>query len=78
VTVNSYHLVQQVRVPAGHDVVTFQYRPPHLLLGTVLSIGGVGVLLLLLGGWFVQRRRRQPTGAEDVPAPDPTPEVVAV
>jgi hypothetical protein len=78
VTVNSYHLVQQVRVPAGHDVVTFQYRPPHLLLGTVLSIGGVGVLLVLLGGWFVQRRRRQPTDAEDVPAPDPTPEVVSV
>jgi LPXTG-motif cell wall-anchored protein len=58
--VNSYDLVQQVRVPPGHDIVTFHYRPAHLTLATVLSLGAIGVLLVLLAGWLVLRRRRQP------------------
>jgi hypothetical protein len=59
VTVSSFDLVQRVRIPAGHDVVTFRYRPPHLLLASVLSVGAVVVLVVLLGGWLVLRRRRQ-------------------
>ncbi|HWF16687.1 MAG TPA: hypothetical protein VG244_10940 [Acidimicrobiales bacterium] len=60
VSVNSFDLVQQVRIPAGHDVVTFRYRPPHLVLASVLSVGAVAVLVILLGGWLVLRRRRRP------------------
>jgi hypothetical protein len=68
VTVSSFDLVQRVGIPAGHDVVTFRYRPPHLLLACVLSIGAVGVLVVLLGGWLVLRRRRQSVES-DVAAP---------
>ena len=59
VTVQSHNLVQQIRVPAGDDLVTFHYRPPHLLVASVLSIGAVVVLLGLLVGWRVVRRRRR-------------------
>jgi hypothetical protein len=59
VTVQSHDLVQQIRVPAGDDLVTFHYRPPHLLVASVLSIGAVVVLLGLLVGWRVVRRRRR-------------------
>ncbi len=50
-------LVQQVRIPAGHDVVTFHYRPPHLLVATVLSLGALTLLFVLFGVWLVRRRR---------------------
>ena len=40
-----FELVQQVHVPAGNDVVTFHYRPPHLLLASVLSLGAIALLL---------------------------------
>jgi len=63
VPVDSYSLVQRVKVPAGHDVVTFRYRPPHLVVASVLSLGAVGVLLALLGGWLVVRWRRRPDPA---------------
>jgi len=59
--------VQRVRIPAGHDVVTFRYRPPHLVLASVLSLGAVGLLLALLGGWLVVRWRRRPDPAATVP-----------
>ncbi len=59
VTVQSHDLVQQVRVPAGDDRVSFHYRPPHLLVASVLSVGSVVVLLGLLVGWLVVRRRRR-------------------
>jgi hypothetical protein len=78
VAVSSFDLVQKVRVPPGHDVVTFHYRPPHLELATVLSVGAVGVLLLLLGDWLVLRRRRQPVGSDLAPAPERGPEAVPV
>jgi hypothetical protein len=60
VPVASYDLVQRVQIPAGHDVVTFRYRPPHLVVASVLSLGAMGLLLALLGGWLVVRRRRRP------------------
>jgi hypothetical protein len=58
VPVDSYELVQRIRVPAGNDVVTFRYRPPHLVLASVLSLGALVMLLVLFGGWLVVRRRR--------------------
>ena len=45
VAVTSVDLVQQIRVPAGNDLVTFHYRPPHLLLASILSLGARGFLL---------------------------------
>ena len=60
-------LVQQVRLPAGADVVTFSYRPPHWLVASVLSEGS-SLLLVLLGGLAVvtslrhRRRGRLPRG----------------
>jgi hypothetical protein len=68
VPVDSYDLVQRVQIPAGHDVVTFRYRPPHLLLASVLSLGAVGVLLALLSGWLVVRWRRR--SDHEVTAPE--------
>jgi uncharacterized membrane protein YfhO len=59
VPVESYDLVQRVQIPAGHDVVTFRYRPPHLVVASVLSLGAVGLLLALLVGWLVVRGRRR-------------------
>jgi hypothetical protein len=67
VPVDSYDLVQRVQIPAGHDVVTFSYRPPHLVVASVLSLGAVGVLLALLGGWLVVRWRRRPDPAVTTP-----------
>jgi hypothetical protein len=78
VPVSSFDLVQRVRIPAGRDVVTFSYRPPHLLVASVLSIGAVGVLVVLLGGWLVLRRRREPPEADAAATPAHEPEAVAV
>jgi len=79
VPVHDVDLVQGVRVPAGRDVVTFHYRPPHLLAGSVLSIGAVAFLVALLGGWLWSRRRRRPSGHADViePVREPVPPVPA-
>jgi hypothetical protein len=66
VTVQSHDLVQQIRVPPGDDLVSFHYRPPHLLVASVLSIGSVIALLALFVGWVVVRRRRR-DGPTDVP-----------
>ena len=67
VTVQSHDLVQQIQVPAGDDLVTFYYRPPHLLVASLLSIGAVVVLLGLFVGWRIvgRRRRGAPTNAPD-------------
>jgi hypothetical protein len=65
IPVNDFDLVQQVHVPAGDDVVTFHYRPPHLLLASILSLGAIVFLLALLGFWLVRRRRS--------PGPEPEP-----
>ncbi len=58
IPVGAADLVQAVHIPAGRDVVSFHYRPPHLLAASVLSLGAVALLLVLLGGWLVRRRRR--------------------
>jgi hypothetical protein len=78
VTVHSYDLVQKVNIPAGHVVVTFHYRPPHLTVASLLSIGAVAVLLALAVGWLVVRRRREPPDAESASASEREPEVVKV
>jgi hypothetical protein len=49
-------LVEQVRVPAGTDLVTFTYRPPHWLVAIVLSVGA-SLLLLVLAMVTMLRRR---------------------
>jgi hypothetical protein len=72
ITVNDFDLVQQVHIPPGNDLVTFHYRPRHLLLASILSLGAIALLLALLGVWLVRRRR--PSSPEpDAPV---LPEVV--
>jgi hypothetical protein len=58
VHVDRHDLVQEVRLPAGTDVVTFTYRPPHWELASILS-GGSFLFLLGLLAWAVLRRRRE-------------------
>jgi hypothetical protein len=77
VPVSSVDLVQQVRLPAGRDVVTFRYQPPHLVLASVLSVGAVGALVVLLGGWLVLRRRKLPA-SDAAAATAQEPEAVSV
>ncbi len=57
VSVDAFDLVQQVHIPGGHVVVTFHYRPPHLLVASILSLGSIALLLALLARWLVRRRR---------------------
>jgi LPXTG-motif cell wall-anchored protein len=78
VILHSFDLVQKVDIPAGHVVVTFHYRPPHLTVAAVLSVGAVGVLLALLVGWFVRRRRRDLPDAASSSAAEHEPEAVTV
>jgi hypothetical protein len=59
IKIDDSDLVQQVHIPAGDDVVSFHYRPPHLLLASVLSLGSTVLLLVLLGVWLTRRRRRR-------------------
>ncbi|HXY29015.1 MAG TPA: hypothetical protein VEH82_12125, partial [Acidimicrobiales bacterium] len=71
IPVDDVDLVQQVHVPAGDDVVTFHYRPPHLALASVLSVGAtvgatVGLVVLLAVG--APRRRRSTGSAAGGPA----------
>ena len=68
IPLDSVDLVQQVRIPAGNDLVTFHYEPRHLLLASILSLGASGFLVILLGVWLVRRRR--PTA--EVPATGPS------
>ena len=78
IPVNDFDLVQQVHLPAGNDVVTFRYRPRHLLLASLLSLGALALLLVLLAAWLVRghRRRHRPSSPE--PDSPPVPEVAAV
>jgi hypothetical protein len=77
-SVKRFELVQRVHIPAGHDVVTFRDRPPRLTVASVLSIGAVAILLALLGGWLLVRRRRHPITARTVPASELEPEAITV
>ena len=72
IPVGSFNLVQRVRIPAGNDLVTFHYRPPHFLAASVLSLGASALLVALLIVWLVRRRR--PVNGEQSPA---RPEVTA-
>ena len=56
IPVESFDLVQRVHIPAGDDLVTFVYRPPHLLVASILSLGASALLVVLLGLWLVRRR----------------------
>ena len=67
IALNDFDLVQQVHIPAGNDLVTFHYRPRHLVLASVLSLGAIAFLLALLGGWLIRRRRAR--SAPDEPRP---------
>ncbi len=76
VAVSSFDLVQQIRIPAGRDLVTFHYRPPHLLLASLLSLGAAGFLIALFVVCLVQTRlrRRLAEGGQDEPA---APDIIA-
>ena len=82
VPVRDFDLVQEVRVPAGDDLVSFRYRPPHLLLASLLSVGATVLLVVLLLVWLARRRRRPGAGSEPAAhgvgdaAPEGSPEVV--
>jgi hypothetical protein len=56
-------LAEQVRLPAGVDLVAFTYRPPHWLVASVLS-GGASLFLLVLAGLALFRRRRRRRGSQ--------------
>jgi hypothetical protein len=58
ITVARHGVIEQVRVPAGDDVLSFRYRPPHLYLAAGLS-GGALLLLLVLAVISVSRRVRR-------------------
>jgi hypothetical protein len=72
IPLTDFDLVQQVHVPAGNDVVSFHYRPRHLLLASVLSLGALALLLALLGVWVVRAFRRRGTKPRRA-APSPSP-----
>jgi hypothetical protein len=83
IPVDDFDLVQKVHIPAGDDVVSFHYRPPHLVLASVLSLGSLVLLLALLGVWLTRRRWRRPQGTPDVAphdavsaVPEESPEAV--
>ena len=67
IPVNEFDLVQQVRLPAGDDVVSFHYKPPHLLLASILTLGAVVFLLALLAVWL-RAPPPAPTRARDAGA----------
>jgi hypothetical protein len=52
-------LVQQVRVPAGTDIVTFRYRPPHWLVASAITEGSALLLVLLLADTVLRHRSRR-------------------
>jgi hypothetical protein len=51
-------LVEQVRLPAGADLVTFTYQPPYWPVASALS-AGVSLLLVMLAVVMVFRRSRR-------------------
>ncbi len=59
VPVESFNLAQRIRIPAGDDVVTFRYTPPHLRVATVLTVGATLLLVVLAVVWVVRRRTRR-------------------
>ena len=84
ITVNDFDLVQKVHIPAGDDVVSFHYRPPHLVLASVLSLGSIVLLLALFGVWLsaaadaAARKERRSVATHDAVSvmPEESPEAV--
>jgi len=81
IPVKDFDLVQQVHIPAGNDLISFHYRPPHLLLASVLSLGAIVLLLALLGVWLVRLRGRprstpEVAAAAEAAEPDDSPEAM--
>jgi hypothetical protein len=75
VAVGHHGAVQQVRIPAGTDVVTFSYEPRHWLVASALSEGAALLLVLLLAdvvlgrrGRLRRRRRSATAEGEDPPS----------
>jgi hypothetical protein len=68
VPVTSFDLVQQIRIPPGDDLVTFHYRPPHLVVASILSAGATVFLVVLLARWLVRRRRTAGAPEDTAPA----------
>jgi hypothetical protein len=66
IPLNEFTLVQEVHVPAGNDLISFHYRPRHLLLASILSLGAIALLLALLGVWLTRRLRRRGGSAREV------------
>jgi hypothetical protein len=62
VRVAPYGLTEQVHLPAGTDLVTFFYRPPHWLAASILSAGSSLLLLVLAVVVLFRRRRRSRAG----------------
>jgi hypothetical protein len=62
VAVDRRGLVQQIRLPAGTDVVSFSYRPLHWLVASTLSEGSSLLLLILLVEVLLRRRGRRRKG----------------
>lgn len=71
IPVSDYDLVQRVRIPAGDDLVSFHYRPRHLLLASVLTLGSLVFLVALAVMWVVRRSRRRAAGHEETKGPEP-------
>jgi hypothetical protein len=59
IPVNDFDLVQQVHIPAGKDLISYHYRPRHLTLASILSVGTIVLLLAILGVWLTRRLRRR-------------------
>ena len=53
-------LVQGVKVPAGHWLLTFKYWPSGLALGGIASALGVAAVLVVTGVRLRRRRSRRP------------------
>jgi hypothetical protein len=70
IPVSDFDLVQQVHVPAGDDVVSFHYKPRHLLLASILTLGAIVLLLGLLAVWLLRLFRRRRSGAAVAVPPD--------
>ena len=49
-------VVQQVRLPAGTDIVTFEYQPRHWLVASTLSVVSALFLVILLLGTVLRHR----------------------
>ena len=69
IPVNDFDLVQQVHIPVGDDLISFHYKPPHLLLASILSLGSIVFLLGLLTVWLVRLARGRRSGPEGAAAP---------